>query len=55
LEEILNPELIQESEKKVLNRRINNLFHNLDKVSKNANERHQHAIELIEELRKANR
>lgn len=55
LEEIMNPKLIQGSEEKVLHKRINNLFLNLDKVSKNANERHRHAIELIEELRKANR
>jgi hypothetical protein len=55
LEEILSPKLVQGSEDKVLNKRINNLFQHLDKVSKNANERHKHAIELIEELRKANR
>ena len=55
LEEILDPNVLRHVEDQVLRQRINNLFDTLDKVSRNANERHKHAIDLIEDLRKANR
>ncbi len=55
LEEILDPNVLGHVEDQVLRQRINNLFDTLDKVSRNANERHKHAIDLIEDLRKANR
>ena len=52
LEEILDPSDLQDH---VLRQRINHLLDTLDKVSKNANDRHKHATDLIEDLRKANR
>ena len=55
LEEILDPNVLRGCEDQVLRQRINSLFDTLDKVSRNANDRHKHAIDLIEDLRKANR
>ncbi len=55
LEEILDPNVLRDCQSQILRQRINSLFDTLDKVSRNANERHKHASDLIEDLRKANR